>query len=109
MTAGSKFRVDLLGPVAGSQYDQLVVRPNSTLVLGDATLQLNLGFEPQPGEVYKVIDVGSGCAVAGSFACGNSISATYGGRAYSFIVNYAGGDGNDVVLYLPVGTILLIR
>ena len=109
MTAGSIFKADLLGATAGTQYDQLVVRPNAKLTLAGATLQLNLGFAPLAGEKYKLIDAGSGATVVGQFACGTSISATYNSRTYKFTVNYAGGDGNDVVLYVPAGTVVSVK
>jgi len=109
MTAGSIFKADLLGATAGTQYDQLVVRPNAKLTLAGATLQLNLGFAPTAGAKYKLIDAGSGATVVGQFACGTSISAAYNSRIYGFTVNYAGGDGNDVVLYVPAGTVVSVK
>jgi len=46
------------------------------------------------GETFKILNKQSVGAVTGTFAQGNSI--TTGG--YSFSINYAGGDGNDIVL-----------
>src|SRR6266403_873826 len=46
------------------------------------------------GQTFPILNKQSSGAVTGTFAQGNSI--TTGG--YSFSINYAGGDGNDIVL-----------
>src|SRR5205085_9855016 len=87
--------VELNGPTAGTQYDQLAI--NGTVTLGGA-LNLALGFTPTPGAAYTVLDNDGTDAVTGTFA-----GVPEGGRVtaggFDFRVSYAGGTGNDVTLY----------
>ena len=69
------------------------------------TLSLTLGFAPTTGTQFTVIDntatpAGS-TPILGTFSNlpqGGTISATFSSTTYYFTANYAGGDGNDLVL-----------
>jgi autotransporter-associated beta strand protein len=94
LMSGAIFAIDLNGTGAG-QFDQLQV--TGTVSIGGATLAGNLGFTPANGDTFLIIDSdGTADSVSGTFgnAPGNVVG--FDGRAFS--VNYAGGDGNDVVL-----------
>lgn len=65
------------------------------------SLNVSLGFTPAPGSTLMVISNTSANAINGTFTGlpqGGTISATFGGQTYVFHANYAGGDGNDLVL-----------
>ena len=69
------------------------------------TLTPTLPFAPTPGTQYTVVDNTAAPAadnpITGTFANlpqGGPLSASYDGTTYYFAANYAGGDGNDLVL-----------
>jgi len=69
------------------------------------TLTPTLTFAPTLGEQFTVINdtatPASSRPITGVFSNlpqGGTISASYGGLTYNFQANYAGGDGNDLVL-----------
>ena len=70
-------------------------------------LNLTLNFAPTLGANYRVINnTGSG-PINGSFnglPQGGTITASYLGTPYTFIANYLGGDGNDLVLTASAST-----
>jgi hypothetical protein len=84
--------VDINGPTVGTQYSQLNVM--GTVTLNSGNLVLTIGGTLTVGEQFIIINNDLTDAVTGMFAQGNSI--TSGGDTFS--INYAGGDGNDVVL-----------
>jgi len=95
--------IELDGVMAGTGYDQLIVTGDVSLA-GDLTLAL--GFTPGFGDMFTIIDNQGSNPVSGMFSQGTSI--TEGG--FGFGINYAGGDGNDVVLTVvpePAGLALL--
>jgi autotransporter-associated beta strand protein len=70
-----------------------------------------LSFVPTPGSQFTIINNTATPAaanpIAGTFANlppGGTISASFGGTSYFFTANYAGGDGNDLVLTALPGT-----
>jgi parallel beta-helix repeat protein len=81
--------IDLDGTVACTGYDQLIV--TGTVTLGGATLNLNVGYTPVTGDEFTIIDGSS--PIVGQFAAN---TVTIGGQL--FVIDYAGGVGNDVVL-----------
>ena len=90
--AGATFAVELGGTGAG-QFDQLAV--TGTVSLGGATLSASFINGFNASGTFTIIDNdGTGDAVTGQFAQGTGFSV--GGVTYA--INYAGGDGNDVVL-----------
>jgi autotransporter-associated beta strand protein len=104
LVSGTFFDVEIGGTSPGNGvtgYDQVIV--TGTVDLGNATLNLIQfgGFIVNNGvpQTFTIIDNdGSADAVTGTFnglAEGASISYA-GGQVF---ISYAGGDGNDVVLY----------
>jgi hypothetical protein len=83
--------VDLDGLTPGTGHDQLIVTGDVSLA---GSLTLALGFTPNFGDMFEIIDNQGANPVSGMFTQGSSISA--GGRLFG--INYGGGDGNDVVL-----------
>lgn len=115
-----ELRIDLN---SAQNYDVLSVG-STKVTISDAgngyagsTLVLNLGFVPQTGELFKIVDVAGATAIVGKFSNGDTVKAVYGGRDYGFDILYnsalGGGDGNDVVLRstgrIPVGSVLIIE
>ncbi|MBK6698525.1 MAG: HYR domain-containing protein [Saprospiraceae bacterium] len=92
LNSGDVLDIEANGTTACTLFDQFIV--NGTVTLGGATLNLTLGYSPVNGDQLKIIDNDGVDAVSGQFVQGNVI--TVGG--YTFDINYAGGDGNDVVL-----------
>jgi hypothetical protein len=87
--------IELGGPLAGSQYDQLLVSGNAALA-GALDVQLLNGFVPSLGQSFEILDIGG--TRSGQFAGlgEGSLVGTFGGNG--LYLSYAGGDGNDLVL-----------
>ena len=94
-TPGTVFRVDLDGPVAGTQFDQL--RALGTVDLGQAALNVSLAFTPTLGQPFVIIDNDGADAIIDRFA-GLPEGDTLRLNQIPFIISYRGGDGNDVTL-----------
>ena len=95
LTLGATYLIELNGPTVGTQHDQTAV--TGAVVLGDATLSLRLGFQPEPGMMFTIIENGGTDGVSGIFA-GLSEGMTVAADGQGFSISYAGGSGNDVVL-----------
>src|SRR6266496_5576714 len=93
LASGADFKVDLNGWYAGSGYDQLILRSGGATISG-SRLVITVGAGLYLGQTFTILNKQSSGAVTGTFAQGSSVTA--GG--YSFSINYAGGDGNDIVL-----------
>jgi uncharacterized repeat protein (TIGR03803 family) len=64
-------------------------------------LGITLGFAPAPGTVLTLVNNTGVTPVAGLFngvPNGSVVSATFAAQTYLLLVNYAGGDGNDITL-----------
>jgi hypothetical protein len=85
-------------PVAGTDYDQIVVSSGGTVDLNSAILNLSTTYTGIVGTVFTIIDNQHlSASIQGTFAGlaqGAFISAN--GRAYQ--ISYIGGNGNDVTL-----------
>jgi hypothetical protein len=99
LASGSTFAVELDGTTACTDYDQLqVTGAGSTISLDNATLQVTLGFVPQGGAMFTIINsVDAATTVVGTFAGIPEGGSLVVGNAV-FRVTYRGGTGNDVVL-----------
>ncbi len=65
------------------------------------SLNVTLGFPPVPGTVLTLVRNTSANPVAGTFSGlpnGSVVSIGFGWQTFQFVVNYAGGDGNDITL-----------
>lgn len=90
------FDLQINGYVPGIEYDQLIV--NGDVSLGGAMLEVLRAphLIPTAGEEFTIILNNGTNAVSGQFAQGASIVID----GVEFEIDYAGGDGNDVVLRL---------
>ena len=98
-SSAADYYVDLTGPTAGTDYDQLNVR--GTNALASAVLHVNAAFTTPVaiGQKFIIISNDLADAITGTFnglAEGASITA----GSYQFTISYIGGTGNDVVLTL---------
>jgi hypothetical protein len=90
---GANLDIELGGTTAGAQYDQL--RVTGLVELTGANLNVSpLAFVPTTGTAFTIIDNDGSDGVFGQFAQGTQFTT----NGHSYAVNYAGGDGNDVVL-----------
>jgi T5SS/PEP-CTERM-associated repeat protein len=94
MLAGT-FEVELAGAggVAGSDFDQLIVRETAKLQ-GDLLVKLIDGFIPSVDDTFLILDP---TILIGQFM-GLAEGATFLADGVVFDITYLGGDGNDVVL-----------
>ncbi|MCI0684641.1 MAG: CSLREA domain-containing protein [Gemmataceae bacterium] len=95
LAAGSTFGVELNGDTAGAGYDQLNVIGG--VDLGNATLDVSLGFAPALGDSFLVVNNDGTDAIQGTFQ-GLDEDALFTVDGQQFRISYEGGDGNDVEL-----------
>ena len=88
-----------LDPTAGTGDLLNVV---GTATLGGGDLLLSLLSAPAAGQSFQILANDGGDLVTGLFAQGTLVGASFGGANYSFLIDYAGGTGNDVVLTYAV-------
>ena len=82
----------------GSGQPSLVVE---SLAPAGNPLPVALGFKPPVGTNFTLAEVTGPAGIAGNFSGlehGQTLTLEHDGVAYDFIVNYHGGDGNDLVL-----------
>ncbi|HEY2759701.1 MAG TPA: Calx-beta domain-containing protein, partial [Pirellulales bacterium] len=91
--------LEIAGPSAASQYDNLVV--HGTVALGGANVSVTLGtFTPAASDTFTIIDNDATDAVSGTFK--NLVEGqVFAVNSIPFQITYQGSDGNNVVL-LPV-------
>jgi autotransporter-associated beta strand protein len=91
---GSRFVVELLGPTAGTDYDQVRVEGNAEVQ--GCQLTLVAGPQLSPFGQFMLIDNDGTDPIAGAFDGlleGATVRAQNGRE---FTISYTGGDGNDV-------------
>ena len=95
LSSSAQVQLELNGLVPGSGYDQLSV--TGSVSLGGVPLRLAVGFTPEAGAVFTIINNRGAAAVDGIFAGlpEGSLLLTNG---LKFLISYVGGDGNDVTL-----------
>jgi len=96
LAAGATFRVELNGPAAGTEHDQLQA---NGIDLTGSTLELSrlATFFPGETDTLTIVDNVSGDPVVGEFA-GMADESQVVVDGIVFRIDYQGGDGNDVVL-----------
>ncbi|MDY0166588.1 MAG: autotransporter-associated beta strand repeat-containing protein [Thermoguttaceae bacterium] len=97
--ADSFFDVVLNGTEPGMDHSQLYL--DGVLDLTNSQLAVTLGFAPQIGDLFTIIDNAGAGAVIGSFAGldeGTKFWVDFSGGSQEFLISYLGGDGNNVVL-----------
>ena len=95
LTAGATLAAEISGATVATQYDQLDV--TGSIALGGATLSLSGAFVPGGGQSFVLVDNDGSDPVSGTFA-GLPNGGTVVFNGVTLTINYAGGDGNDVVL-----------
>jgi alpha-tubulin suppressor-like RCC1 family protein len=71
------------------------------LAPGSAGIRFELGFAPAPGVVLTAVNVTGPGFIDGRFANlphGSRVTLSHAGVDYTFVANYHGGSGNDLVL-----------
>ncbi len=101
-SAGAKYAVNLVG--ASCTPDSLAVSGSVSLA-GSLVISFLNGCVPAAGQSFTVIRKDSAGPVSGTFSNFPGNVAAMNGANYS--VNYAGGDGNDVVITLASNPTLL--
>jgi fibronectin-binding autotransporter adhesin len=95
LNLGAVYLVDINGAAVGVEYDQTQV--DGTVMLGGATLTLQLGYLAQIGTQFVIIDNDSTDSIGSIFdQLPEGSSFTVDGQAFQ--ISYQGGDGNDVEL-----------
>ena len=85
------------GLSAGDEYDQIYVTSNVSLS-GELHVSLIHGFTPAVNEQFTILNNASPASVSGHFVGLSQGASLVVDNAFEFQINYAGGDGNDVVL-----------
>jgi autotransporter-associated beta strand protein len=93
--AETTYQLELAGSSAGGGYDQLDVQ--GIVALQNARLAPSVEFSPAVGEQFTIVANDGTEPVIGAFA-GLPQGAELDGDEVDLRVDYAGGDGNDVVL-----------
>lgn len=100
MSSGTTLSAEIDGITVGAQYDQLAV--NGTVTLAGSTLSLSGTYLTTPtvtNDLFTLIlNDGTSDAVVGTFAGINEGDHIFAPSGQDFIISYAGGDGNDVIL-----------
>ena len=95
LASGAFFEAEIDGTGPGISYDQVAVK--GTVSLGNATLVLDIGFDPAIGDNFTLIDNDGQDLVSGVFA-GLAEGAQFIADQRAYEITYKGGDGNDVVV-----------
>lgn len=104
---------EILGAVAGTEYDQLQV--TGGVALGNASnLDLSVGYTPADGAQYVLISNDAADPIVGMFSKVNGAAVsgnTFAAGGYQWTLNYSGGDGNDLIATVAVpepGTVSIV-
>jgi hypothetical protein len=94
----ANLEIEIAGTNRGDEYDALNI---AGMALLDGSLDVSVlsGFMPAVGDSFEIIDItgarsGTFAGLAEGAAIGN-----FGG--HDLLITYAGGDGNDVALFVP--------
>ncbi|WDQ16955.1 tandem-95 repeat protein [Rhodopirellula sp. P2] len=105
-TSGGTTLLELDGTAAGAEYDQIKVDivaagAGTGTVSLDGSLSLDFGYVPSPGDSWTLIDNDGTDVITTEFSshsAGDFTVVLPGGASVPLTIDYAGGDGNDVVL-----------
>jgi autotransporter-associated beta strand protein len=98
---GANYVVELNGTNAGTDYDQLNV--TGTVSLGNAALNVVVGYTPTPLDTFVIINNDGADVVTSPFNLPPGTDLVTNNMRFG--VSYSGGTGNDVVLTaLPIRT-----
>ncbi len=90
--SGGTLALELNGATPGSGHDQVAV--TGAVDLSGVALDVSAATPLQVGDAFTVVSNDGADAVVGTFASGSAFTT----GKYAFAIDYAGGDGNDVVL-----------
>ncbi len=100
LDSNAQLTFEISGTTVGTNHDQ--VKVTGLVTLSDATFNGALGYAPNVGDQFIIIDNdGTDDDVVGVFTGlseGTFLDLSYSGTSYTFSITYEGGDGNDVVL-----------
>lgn len=100
LASGSNYVLEIgssaAAPVAGTDYDQINLIGTASIAGSNLNISLVAGYNAPIGTQYTILNNDAADAVLGTFAQGAVASAS----GMQFTINYAGGDGNDIVLTL---------
>lgn len=118
LQSGSLLELQVAGPGAGAEHDQIVV--TGGVSIGGALLSLDASYAPRGGSAIVLIDNRGSGPVSGTFrdTSGNALPegatvvGNLGGTGRAGFITYKGGDGNDVCLLVanakPTGVSLAV-
>jgi MYXO-CTERM domain-containing protein len=94
---GTSLSVEIDGPAPGVDYG--VVDVGGPVTLDGVTLVVGIGsgFHPPLASTYTLLTKAGTAPIAGTFA-GHPEASTFVAGGQAFVITYAGGDGNDVML-----------
>lgn len=94
---GGNYSLQLRGPVAGTDYSQVVIS-NSVSLDGDLYLAMDENFFPRVGDRFTIIENRGSQPVSGIFNYLSEGGTFPFDNGYVLQISYRGGDGNDVTL-----------
>ncbi len=94
IASGGRFEVQINGVTPGTQYGQFDVGGGISL---NGTLDINAVPGLAAGSTFTILNKTSAGAVNGIFV-GKAEGSVFTASGYPWIIRYAGGSGNDVVL-----------
>ena len=97
LDGSSTLAIEVDGPTAATDHDQLVVTGDVDLTGAALTVDLDGAYDPTVGAAFVIIDNQGVDAVTGTFA-GLPEGETFTAAGEVLAISYVGGDGNDVVL-----------
>lgn len=98
-SASGTYKVDITGPNAGTDYDQLNVRGTNTLANAVLYPTVNFTKPVALGQQFTIIKNDGTDTNVGIFL-GYPEGANYSPAGYNLKISYVGGGGNDVVFTL---------
>ncbi|MEM7654614.1 MAG: LamG-like jellyroll fold domain-containing protein [Bacteroidota bacterium] len=110
LEAGSELNLDIAGPNfdEGPQNSRHIpLELTGNLVLNDLPVNVSGAYVPVEGDVIFVIAESQDNEVTGKISIGGTVLNQgdpvpgFNGSTANFFIDYAGGDGNDVVIYSP--------
>ena len=108
-SGGGSYNVEVNGvATAGTDYDQLNVTGAVTIGAGANLLTSGTVTGTTSGDTVVLINNDGADVVSGTFSgLPEGTDVTINGQL--FRISYVGGDGNDVVLSVPFGTITITK
>ncbi len=93
--------IKLGGPTAGFDYNRLRVAGTVNLADADLNISLAAGYTPDATNTFILVDNDEADPIVGTFnGLPEGSTVTLGG--VDFTLTYVGGDGNDVILSVPI-------